>query len=118
MHLTLAHLLCQYFFYLHRLKFYYSWQVDPLTCKPVYPYQYLKVNTIFEVAREANMRTAWCDKHPAYDILNGPSGLGIQDLFTPEINSDAPTVGSTTDWTKDNILTQQYDGYKVRLNIH
>ena len=78
----------------------------------MYPYQYLKVNPIFEAAREGNMRTAWCDKHPAYDILNGPSGLGIQDLFTPEINSDAPTVGSSTDWTKDNLLAQQYDGYR------
>ena len=84
----------------------------------MYPYQYLKVNTIFEVAREANMRTAWCDKHPAYDILNGPSGAGIQDLFTPEINSDAPTAGSPNDWTKDNLLTQQYDGYKVRIVTH
>ena len=39
----------------------------------------------------AGLRTAWSDKHPAYEILNGPSGTGIQDLFTPEINSDAPT---------------------------
>jgi hypothetical protein len=106
-----------HFFNLHTLIFFYFWQVDPYTCKPVYPYQYIKVNTIFEVAREANMRTAWCDKHPAYDILNGPSGLGIQDLFTPEINSDAPNVGSSIDWTKDNLLTQQYDGYKVRIDI-
>lgn len=88
-------------------------QVDPLTCQPVYPYQFLKVNTMFEVAREANMRTAWCDKHPAYDILNGPSGMGIQDLFTPEINSDAPTLGSPGDWASNNTLTQQYDSFKV-----
>lgn len=27
--------------------------VDPATCKPVYPHSYLKVNTIFEVARAA-----------------------------------------------------------------
>lgn len=70
---------------------------------------------MFEVIREAGMRTAWCDKHPAYDILNGPSGAGIQDLFTPEINSDAPFVGSTVDWTSDNLLTRQYDNYKVRI---
>lgn len=88
-------------------------QVDPTTCKPMYPYQYLKVNTIFEVARESNMRTAWCDKHLAYDILNGPSGAGIQDLFTPEINSDAPTLGSKSTWTSNNTLTRQYDGFKV-----
>ena len=48
--------------------------VDPATCKPVYPHEYLKVNTIFEVARAAGLRTAWSDKHPAYEILNGPVG--------------------------------------------
>jgi Type I phosphodiesterase / nucleotide pyrophosphatase len=80
----------------------------------VFPHQYLKVNTIFEVARQAGLRTAWSDKHPAYEILNGPSGTGIQDLFTPEINSDAPTPGSSNDWTTDNALTMQYDSYKVQ----
>src|SRR5215831_20117870 len=55
--------------------------VDPAACTPVYPHQYLKVNTIFEVARAAGLRTAWSDKHPAYEILNGPSGAGVQDLF-------------------------------------
>ena len=88
--------------------------VDPATCKPVYPHAYLKVNTIFEVARAAGLRTAWSDKHAAYEILNGPSGSGIQDLFTPEINSDAPTAGSPNDWTTDNALTMQYDSYKVQ----
>lgn len=92
--------------------------VDPATCKPVYPHSYLKVNTIFEVARAAGLRTAWSDKHPAYEILNGPSGTGIQDLFTPEINSDAPTLGSSIDWTKDNALTMQYDSYKVQAVIN
>ncbi|MGO4535785.1 alkaline phosphatase family protein [Leifsonia sp. 2MCAF36] len=86
--------------------------VDPATCKPVYPHQYLKVNTVFEVAKQAGMRTAWSDKHPAYEILNGPSGAGIDDLFTPEINSIAGAQFSG-DWTKDNAATQQYDGYKV-----
>ena len=85
--------------------------VDPKTCKPVYPYQYLKVNTVFEVAHQAGLRTAWSDKHPAYDILSGPSGAGIDDLFTPEINSNAPAGG---DWTTDNASTRTYDGYKVR----
>jgi len=45
------------------------------------------VNTIFEVIHRAGLRTAWSDKHAAYDILNGPSGVGIDDLFTPEVNS-------------------------------
>jgi hypothetical protein len=92
--------------------------VDPSTCKPVYPHQYIKVNTVFEVARAAGLGTAWSDKHPAYEVLNGPSGAGIQDLFTPEINSDAPVAGSSNDWTKVNSLTQQYDSYKVQAVIN
>ncbi len=92
--------------------------VDPATCQPVYPQNYLKVNTIFEVARAAGLRTAWSDKHPAYTILNGPSGNGIEDLFTPEINSNAPNVGDSNDWSTDNALTMQYDSYKVTATIN
>ncbi len=62
---------------------------------------------MFEVARQAGLRTAWSDKHPAYEILNGPSGTGIEDLFTPEINSVADAAGD--DWTTDNALTAEYD---------
>lgn len=90
--------------------------VDPTSCKPVYPHQYLKVNTIFEVARAHGLRTAWSDKHPAYEILDGPSGNGVQDLFAPEINSQAD--GVLGDWTSDNAKTQQYDGYKVRAILN
>ncbi|MBV8994185.1 MAG: alkaline phosphatase family protein [Pseudonocardiales bacterium] len=92
--------------------------VDPTTCTPVYPHQYLKVNTIFEVARNAGLRTAWSDKHPAYEILDGPSGTGVQDLFTPEINSSSTTAPDGPDWTKDNAKTQQYDGYKVQAVLN
>ncbi|MFD5405787.1 alkaline phosphatase family protein [Streptomyces griseorubiginosus] len=92
--------------------------VDPRTCKPVYPHSYLKVNTVFEVARSAGLRTAWSDKHAAYEILNGPSGTGVQDLFTPEINSDALGYPAGDDWTKDNQATEQYDGYKVKAVLN
>src|SRR5262245_8127665 len=56
-------------------------------CAPVFPHNYLRVNTVFEVVRAAGGYTAWSDKHLAYDILNGPSGAGINDFFAPEINS-------------------------------
>jgi len=92
--------------------------VDPVSCQPVYPHQYLKVNTVFEVLHQAGLHTAWSDKHPAYEILDGPSGAGVDDLFTPEINSDAPTAGSSIDWTKDNRLTMQYDSYKVQAVLN
>ena len=56
-------------------------------CTPVYPHQFLNVNTIYEVAHAAGLRTAVSDKHPSYEILNGPSGTGIDDFYPPEINA-------------------------------
>lgn len=92
--------------------------VDPKTCRPIYPHSYLKVNTIFEVARAHGLRTAWSDKHPAYEILNGPSGRGVDDLFTPEINSQAIGYPVGEAWTADNAATAQYDGYKVQAVLN
>jgi hypothetical protein len=90
--------------------------VDPATCLPIYPHNYLRVNTVFNVVRAAGGRTAWSDKHPAYEILNGPSGTGVQDLFTPEINSVADAAGD--DWTTDNALTMEYDNFKVQAILN
>jgi hypothetical protein len=91
--------------------------IDPATCKPVYPHQYLKVNTIFEVAHAAGLRTAWTDKHASYEITAGPSGTGVDDLFAPEINSSATDpalpAGAGPDWTANNQDTQFYDAIKV-----
>ena len=56
-------------------------------CKPVLPHEFIRANTIFEVIRAAGGYTAWTDKHPAYDWVNGPSGTGVVDLYTPEVNS-------------------------------
>ena len=92
--------------------------VDPTTCQPINPNQYLQVNTIFNVARDHGLRTAWSDKHPAYQILSGPSGTGVQDYFTPEINSVAIGYPAGDDWTKDNAATMQYDGYKVQAILN
>jgi predicted AlkP superfamily pyrophosphatase or phosphodiesterase len=56
-------------------------------CKPVYPHEFLRVNTIFEVIREAGGRTAWSEKHLAYEFTHGPSGRGVMDLYTPEVRT-------------------------------
>jgi len=92
--------------------------VDPKTCKPVYPHEYLQVNTVFDIVHDHGLRTAWSDKHPAYEILNGPGGTGIQDLFAPEINSEAIGYARGDDWTKDNAATMQYDSYKVQAVLN
>ncbi len=103
-------------------------QIDPVqlplskasgACKPVYPHEFLRVNTMFEVIRAAGGHTAWADKHPAYDILNGPSGVGINDLFTPEINSLIPVTGNTTkDNTTSYKATRENDEVKVQAVLH
>jgi hypothetical protein len=92
--------------------------VDPRTCTPVFPNQYLKVNTIFNVIHDHGMLTAWSDKHPAYEILDGPEGNGIDDLFTPEINSDALGFPAGDDWTSDNQATIEYDDFKVKAILN
>ena len=92
--------------------------VDPKTCQPIYPNQYIKVNTVFNVARDHGLRTAWSDKHPAYQVLDGPSGNGVQDFFTPEINSQALGYPVGHDWTTDNAATMQYDSYKVQAILN
>ena len=78
---------------------------------PVYPHNFLRVNTIFEVAKAAGLRTAWSDKHPAYDIVNGPSGHGVDDLYTPEINNASSPTSSVT-------LTEGYDDLKVKAILN
>jgi Type I phosphodiesterase / nucleotide pyrophosphatase len=92
--------------------------VDPTTCKPIFPNQYLKVNTIFNVAHDHGLLTAWSDKHPAYQAFDGPSGDGVSDFFTPEINSQAIGFPAGQDWTGDNAATMQYDSYKVQAVLN
>jgi len=38
--------------------------VDPQSCKPIYPHEYLKVNTIFEVAHEQGLRNGLVGQAP------------------------------------------------------
>jgi len=85
-------------------------------CKPVYPHEYLRVNTVFEVIKAHKLRTAWADKHPAYDLVHGPSGHGVDDLYTPEIDANSPT--SKKDFTKDIGTTEEYDDLKVAAVVN
>jgi Type I phosphodiesterase / nucleotide pyrophosphatase len=84
-------------------------------CKPVYPHSFLRVNTIFEVIKAEGMRTAWSDKHPSYEIANGPSGRGVDDLYVPEINYSPKTTANAAntaiyDDTKVVAIINQIDG--------
>jgi hypothetical protein len=64
-------------------------------CAPVYPHNMLRVNTVFEVAKAAGLHTAYSEKRPAYDFLNGPSGTGVDDLYVPEIGNVITNVAAT-----------------------
>ncbi|HUN00082.1 MAG: alkaline phosphatase family protein [Halothiobacillaceae bacterium] len=89
-------------------------------CAPVYPHQYLKVNTIFNVVRDAGGYTAWTDKHPVYEIVNGPDGHGVDDLYTPEIGEDAEgnlTTGMDK-ITASITRTEHYDAGKMAAVIN
>jgi Type I phosphodiesterase / nucleotide pyrophosphatase len=100
-----------------------TFPVDPATCEPISPSSYLKVNTIFNVAHDAGMLTAWSDKHPVYTSFNGPEGNGITDSFDPEIDSialkpDGTPYPGNISWTDDNAATMQYDSYKVQAVLN
>ena len=77
----------------------------------VYPHNYLRVNTIFEIIKDAGGRTAWSDKHLADEMILGPSGQGVDDLFLLEINGvNSFGVGVT----KSLDLTKSFDDTKVQ----
>jgi hypothetical protein len=81
-------------------------------CAVVYPHQYLKVNTIYEVAHAAGLRTAVADKHPSYEILSGPSGNGIDDFYGPEFNAAKTDITKiiANDELKVVAVLNQIDG--------
>jgi Type I phosphodiesterase / nucleotide pyrophosphatase len=77
-------------------------------CTRLFPHNAVRSNTIFEVVKREGGRTAWADKHPAYDLVNGPSGEGVDDLFTPEI-TNAPGFDATV----SVVCTANNDDLKV-----
>ncbi|MGA2234347.1 MAG: alkaline phosphatase family protein [Terriglobales bacterium] len=102
-------------------------------CAPVYPHSFIRANTIFNVVKNAGGYTAWSDKHPSYDFTNGPSGNGVDDLWSPEINSipvPIPTVQgcdplpdpgaakSSNAWTDSFQNIRCYDQYKVQAVLN
>ena len=61
---------------------------DPANgCAPVYPWNFIRTNTIFGVIHAAGGYTAWADKHPSYSSVGGPGGTNVDDYYSPEINS-------------------------------
>ena len=104
-------------------------------CTPVYPHSYSRVNTFFEVVKAAGGYTAWSDKHPSYESVNGQSGHGVDDYYAPEINSipvalpqvkilncsplpDQTAVSSSNSWADSFPNIQCYDSLKVQAILN
>jgi Type I phosphodiesterase / nucleotide pyrophosphatase len=104
---------------------------DPANgCAPVYPWNFIRVNTAFGVVHAAGAYTAWIDKHPSYSMVGGPGGTGLDDYYSPEVSSTVvplPGVktveGAACDPIRDQVGTsawnasfeniQCYDAIKV-----
>ncbi len=66
-------------------------------CAPVYPWNFVRTNTIFGAVHAAGGYTAWIDKHPSYSMVGGPGGHGLNDYYAPEVDSNVvPLPGVTT----------------------
>ena len=85
------------------------------SCVPVMPHDMLRVNTVFEVVKSAHWNTAYSEKRPSYEFLNGPSGTGVDDLYTPEIACFPFTPPATCNNALLSISqTQAFDELRVR----
>ena len=106
-------------------------------CAPVYPWNFVRANTIYGVIHRAGGFTAWSDKHAVYAVVSGPTGTdqpsNVDDYYSPEVNSNAiPLPGVTTatghdcssinnnggDWTTDFENIKCYDQLKVNAVLN
>src|SRR5580698_2184002 len=57
-------------------------------CNPVWPWDFVRANTIFSVIHQNGGYAAWSDKHPAYSAAAAGLGpIALDDFYGPEINS-------------------------------
>jgi Type I phosphodiesterase / nucleotide pyrophosphatase len=105
-------------------------------CAPVYPWNFVRTNTIFSVVHSAGGYTAWIDKHASYSFTAGPGGKGLDDYYSPEVDSTViplpdvttaegvscatirDTVGSLSSWTNSFANIQCYDALKVKALLN
>jgi hypothetical protein len=110
----------------------------PVPCAPVYPWNFIRTNTIYGVIHAAGGRTAWADKHAVYAAVSGPTGTSlpsnVDDYYSPDVNSDIiplPGVSTATGlgcssipdpnggaWTDSFLNIQCYDQLKVNAVLN
>src|SRR6201982_1719294 len=106
-------------------------------CAPVFPWEFVRANSIFSVIHQAGGFAAWSDKHPAYSsVASGIGPSALDDFYAPEINSNViglpgvktPTGVSCatildpgsdlTAWTNSFQSIQCYDTLKVNAILN
>ena len=121
--------------------------IDPLklvrdpqaNCAGIYPWNFIRTNTLFGVIHAAGGYTAWIDKHPSYSFVGGPSGTnrdtGLDDYYSPEVDSNVVALPgiktldgiscdpirdtvSTSGWNSSFANIQCYDAIKVYALIN
>lgn len=66
-------------------------------CGPVWPWEFVRANSIFTVIHQHGGITAWSDKHPAYASVASGGGPGaLSDFYAPEINSNVVGLPGVT----------------------
>lgn len=121
---------------------------DPFNgCAPVYPWNFIRANTIYGVIHAAGGYTAWSDKHASYAMVSGPTHTSapsnVDDYYSPDVNSNViglPGVvtpatklrpagiqcsnnGNPPDnnggaWTDSFVNIQCYDTLKVNATLN
>src|ERR1700691_3697194 len=80
-------------------------------CSPVYPWNFVRANTIFSVIHGAGGYAAWSDKHPAYSaVAAGLGPVALDDFYGPEINSTVIALPGVTTPTGASCATIQDSG--------
>ncbi len=106
-------------------------------CAPVFPWEFVRANSIFSVIHQNGGYAAWSDKHPAYaSVASGIGPSALDDFYAPEINSNViglpgvttPTglscaavrdpSSDLTAWTNSFQNIQCYDTLKVNAILN
>src|SRR5580700_2074143 len=83
-------------------------------CNPVWPWDFVRANTIFSVIHGAGGYAAWSDKHPAYSaVAAGLGHVALDDFYGPEINSTVIALPGVTTPTGVSCATVQDPGSDV-----
>ena len=108
----------------------------------MYPWNFIRTNTIYGVIHAAGGFTAWADKHAVYAAVSGPTGTAtpsnVDDYYSPDVDSNVIALhGVTTptgvpcsplpdqtpkalsgNWTSSFENIKCYDTLKVNAVLH